>query len=279
MADWLYDVSAALPLTYDIEALGEVGKTSLITAKLVRGTGIMAGVTLLALVLAAVTLRRRTGPLARFARLVLLLVPLLALLACGALVAGYLVETSHFVWTDNAQVEGDKIPITAPSAGIAVDWNAMLGATMHKGQIIGRIEEQQGHGPQRVIRAPADGTVAQDGVVNGSFVTAGTQLAVAYDLSQTFVTARVKETSIGGVRLGERVDISVDAYPGRTLTGTVWDIRYGTSGTFAPQTLPDNTTASFQKITQVIPVKITIPDREGLVLMPGMNVTAHIHKN
>ena len=45
-----------------------------------------------------------------------------------------------------------------------------------------------------VIRAPADGVVAVDNGVEGAYVTAGTQLAVAYDGSQIYVTARVDET-------------------------------------------------------------------------------------
>jgi multidrug resistance efflux pump len=34
----------------------------------------------------------------------------------------------------------------------------------------------------------------------------------------------------------------------------------------------------FQKVTQVIPVRITIDDTKGLALAPGMNVTARIHR-
>ena len=67
--------------------------------------------------------------------------------------------------------------------------------------------------PQLVIRSPADGTVAVDNGVEGSFVTAGTQLAIAYDSSGVFVTARVKETDIDRVQVGRAVDISVDAFP------------------------------------------------------------------
>jgi ABC-2 type transport system permease protein len=279
MVDWLYDVSAALPMTYDIEALGEVGKTSLITAKMLRDTGIMAGVALLAVALAAVTLRRRTGPVTHRARRALTAVLEVTVLLSGAAVVAYLVETSRYVRTENAEIDGDKIPVGAPATGTIIDWSATQGATLRKGQIIGRVQGVRGDGPQHVIRAPADGTVVQDSVVSGVFVTAATQLAVVYDLSQTYVTARVMETSIGGVHLGQPVDISVDAYPNRSLTGTVWDIQGGTAGTFAPHTLPDNSTGSYQKVTQVIPVMIVITDRGNLVLVPGMNVTVHIHKS
>lgn len=279
MADWLYTISAALPMTYDIEALGEVGRTSLITAKMLRDTGIVAGVALLAVTLAAATLRRRAGPLPRRQRRALLVIPILAVLASGAVAANYVVQASRYVWTDNAQIDGDKISITAPATGTLIDWHATQGALLRQNQIIGRIQNPLGFGqPQQVIRAPAAGTIAQTNVVNGAFVTTGTPLAVAYNLSQTFVTARIKETTIGAVHPGQPVDISIDAYPGQTLTGIVWDIHDATAGTFTPLTLPDNTIGSYQTVTQVVPVKIAILNPDNLDLVPGMNVTVHIHK-
>jgi multidrug resistance efflux pump len=129
-----------------------------------------------------------------------------------------------------------------------------------------------------VIRSPADGTVAVDNGVEGSFVTAGTQLAVAYDSAGVFVTARVKETDIDKVQVGRAVDISVDAFPGEHLTGRVAEVKTGAAGVFSlfPQS---NTSGNFQKVTQVIPVKITIDDLKNLPLVPGMNVTVKIHRN
>jgi hypothetical protein len=50
-------------------------------------------------------------------------------------------------------------------------------------------------------------------VVVGMYVTGGTQLAIAYDLAKIYVTARVDETDIKEVHVGQLVDISVDAYP------------------------------------------------------------------
>ncbi len=40
-----------------------------------------------------------------------------------------------------------------------------------------------------------------------------------------------------------------------------------------------NTTGNFQKVTQVIPVKIAISDTHNLSLVPGMNATVKIHKD
>jgi ABC-2 type transport system permease protein len=60
MADWLRYISDVLPLTYAVEALQEVGRSAAETATMWRDIGIVAGAALLALALAAATLRRRT---------------------------------------------------------------------------------------------------------------------------------------------------------------------------------------------------------------------------
>jgi ABC-2 type transport system permease protein len=60
MAGWLQAISDVLPLTYAIEALQEVGRSATATGTMWRDVGIVAGAALLALALAAATLRRRT---------------------------------------------------------------------------------------------------------------------------------------------------------------------------------------------------------------------------
>jgi multidrug resistance efflux pump len=54
-------------------------------------------------------------------------------------------------------------------------------------------------------------------------------------------------------------------------------VKTGAAGVFSmfPQS---NTSGNFQKVTQVIPVKITIADLQGLQLVPGMNATVKIHR-
>ena len=60
MAGWLQAISRALPMTYAVEALQEVGAHAQATDTLWRDLGIVAGCVVLALALAAATLRRRT---------------------------------------------------------------------------------------------------------------------------------------------------------------------------------------------------------------------------
>jgi ABC-2 type transport system permease protein len=61
MAGWLQAVSDVLPLTYAVEALQEVGRSAAETGTMWRDVGIVAGAAVLALALAAATLRRRSS--------------------------------------------------------------------------------------------------------------------------------------------------------------------------------------------------------------------------
>ena len=61
MAGWLQAISHVLPLTYAVDALQEVGRTSLLTDTLLRDLGVVAGTAFGALVLGAFTLRRGPG--------------------------------------------------------------------------------------------------------------------------------------------------------------------------------------------------------------------------
>ena len=215
----------------------------------------------------------------RSTRIGLAVILVLALLAAAAFVAYYILDTRNYVTTDNAQIDGNQITVNAPTSGTLIDWRGQQGGQLRKDASVGRVQMQGGFvQPQMVIRAPADGVVAVDNGVEGAYVTAGTQLAVAYDGSAIYVTARVDETDIDDVQVGRLVDISVDAFPDAGLTGRVLEVKSGAAGVFSlfPQA---NTSGNFQKVTQVIPVKISIDDLKGLGLVPGMNVTVKIHRS
>ncbi len=217
--------------------------------------------------------------LKRSTRIALIVILILALVAAGGFATSYFLNARNFVSTDNAQVDGEKIFVNAPTSGTLLDWSATEGAELREDQVVGRIEIQGGFArPKMSIRAPGEGTVAVDNAVPGMFVTAGTQLAVAYNLDRIFVTARVDETDINAVYPGQRVDVDVDAFPDAQLTGRVQEVQGGAAAEFSlfPQS---NTGGNFQKVTQVIPVKIALENRSNdLDLVPGMNVTVHIHK-
>ena len=81
------------------------------------------------------------------------------------------------------------------------------------------------------ITSPIDGVVINRAVEEGQTVASGfetpTLFTIAADLTQMQVVADVEEADIGGVKDGQRVTFSVDAYPNDTFEGVVTQIRLG----------------------------------------------------
>lgn len=215
----------------------------------------------------------------RTTRIGLTVIAIVTLLEAGAFAGNYFVNTSHYVSTDNAQVDGDKVDINAPITGTLTRWTVSQGSLVTQHQIVGRIQLQgSGAQPQRAIMSPGHGTIAVNHAVDGQYVTAGTELATAYDLNSIYVTARVDETDIRDVHVGQQVDISVDAFPDVPFTGLVENVQSSSAGVFSFFPGPDTDPTNPQKVTQYIPVKCEFTNTGGVALAPGMNVTVHIHK-
>lgn len=186
-------------------------------------------------------------------------------------------QSTLYLKTDDAQITGQQIVISAPAAGTLTSWKAATGSTFSSGDVIGQIQVPAG---KTIVASnltmPSNGTVVQDNTFANEFVVPGTPLAYAYDMNNLWINANVKETQIQDVKTGQTVDIYVDAIPGVTLQGTVSDIGYTTASTFS--LLPtQSTTADYTKVTQVIPVKITLQGT-GINLKPGMSATVRIHR-
>jgi membrane fusion protein (multidrug efflux system) len=105
------------------------------------------------------------------------------------------------------------------------------------------------------ITAPADGLLSRLAVEEGQLVQAGQQV-VSVVPNATYVTANFKETQVGQMRVGQRAEIKVDAYPGRTFEGKVNSTSPGTGARFSLLP-PDNASGNFVKVVQRVPVTIT----------------------
>lgn len=126
------------------------------------------------------------------------------------------------------------------------------------------------------IYAPQDGYVSRRSVVEGQLVQPDQNL-MAISLPGIWVAANYKETQIGRIRPGQRVQIYVDAYPSRSFSGKVDSVQAATGSRFS--ILPsENSSGNYVKVVQRIPVKIVfdpMPD-ENILLAPGMSVVSKI---
>lgn len=185
----------------------------------------------------------------------------------------YYTQTANYIKTDNAQVSGTQVSIASPVSGQLATWKGGVGREFKQGDTIGTVKVGD---TTEAIKAPADGTIVQDSAVTNMFVAAGSSLAKTYDLNNLWITANVEETKINDLEVGQTVDVYIDAFPDDTITGRVEQIGLATAGSFS--LLPSsNTDASYTKVTQVIPVTITIEGYGSLGIVPGMNASIRVH--
>ena len=127
------------------------------------------------------------------------------------------------------------------------------------------------------IVAPSDGYVTRKGVEVGNYVQPGQALMAVVALDDAWITANYKESQLDNVRPGQAVEFTVDGYPGRHFTGKVESIMAGTGAAFSLLP-PENATGNYVKVTQRIPVRITIDKKSDPehVLRIGMSVVPTI---
>ena len=127
------------------------------------------------------------------------------------------------------------------------------------------------------VTAPQDGWVTKRGVEAGNYVVAG-QALMSLVTPEVWVTANFKEDQLDRLRPGQKVDMTVDAYPSLNLRGHLDSVQFGSGQRFS--VFPaENATGNFVKIVQRVPVKIVID--EGLdpkrPLPLGMSVVPTVH--
>ena len=122
------------------------------------------------------------------------------------------------------------------------------------------------------IVAPVNGQVVNRQVDVGSYVSPGQQmLAIVPD--EMWITANFKETQLKHMRVGQPVEIRIDAYPGVKFHGHVDSIQHGAGQAFALLP-PQNATGNYVKVVQRVPVRILFDgaDWRKYDIGPGMSV-------
>ena len=123
------------------------------------------------------------------------------------------------------------------------------------------------------IVATEIGRIARKNVAPGSYVQVGQNLMALVPL-KVWVTANFKETQLDLIRVGQPVEIRVDAYPDRVFKGHVDSFQPGSGAAFSLLP-PENATGNYVKVVQRIPVKLVLEPGEdpNHLLRPGMSVT------
>ncbi|NCB42648.1 MAG: efflux RND transporter periplasmic adaptor subunit [Clostridia bacterium] len=202
-------------------------------------------------------------------KIILTALIVVALVVCSITLYLYIVSTNYFS-TDNAKVTAKMYFIMPTMPGELMEWNVKEGQKVTKNQVLGR---------QKIlpyITSPIDGTVVQNNGLQGETVNLSTQLAVVADTDNLYIGVNVEETNISKVKVGQAVDVKLDAYPNQTFKGVISEINQ-TTQTYLSGSSSFSTSGTYTKVTQLIPIKVLIENKDNLPLTFGMNATVKIH--
>jgi len=145
----------------------------------------------------------------------------------------------------------------------------MLTAKMD--QKLAEIDEVKAQLAESTIRAPARAIIDVLPVRKGDVLAPNQTVARILKLDDLWVKIFVPETEVGKVRLGQAVEVTVDAYPGRRFQGTIYYI--ASQSEFTPR----NVQSIDERRHQVfgIRVRVTDPAAEG-VLKSGLAATVYV---
>lgn len=126
------------------------------------------------------------------------------------------------------------------------------------------------------VVTPVSGKIGNIAVRLGSRVSPQTRLMAIIPDHSVYVEANFKETQIEKMQIGQRVELTLDAYPSLTFQGKIESFAPASGATFSMMP-PDNATGNFNKVVQRIPVRIAIQPHPQLELVkPGLSVVAQV---
>ena len=105
---------------------------------------------------------------------------------------------------------------------------------------------------QKTLRAPFSGRLGIRAVDLGQFLTAGTSIVTLQALDQLYVDMSLPQKNISKLKVGQQIDMTVDAYPGKVFKGVLSAIN-----------------SKVDSATRNVQVRATVENKDGS-LLPGM---------
>ena len=121
----------------------------------------------------------------------------------------------------------------------------------------GQLKEAEARWAEREVRSPAAAVVETLDLRPGDLLTANSPAAQLLEADQLYLMVYVPETKIGSVKLGQRAQIRVDAFPDETFQAHVEQIRQQS------EYLPRNVQTKEERVHQVIGVKLRVENRDN----------------
>lgn len=207
------------------------------------------------------------------------IVTIVVLVIIGVVGFHFYNQATGFVSTDNAKVDGEQIKISAPASGEIKSFDVKNNEKLNKGDKVAEFaaKGEDGQSQNMDVKMPQDGTIVKTDGMEGSMAQAGTPIAYAYNLDDSYITANVDEKDIADVEEGKDVNVKLDGEDAE-LKGKVEEVGKATASSFSMMP-SSNTDGNYTKVSQVVPVKISLDSKPSKNVVPGMNAEVKIHKN
>ncbi|MCK1651531.1 HlyD family secretion protein [Bradyrhizobium sp. 149] len=180
-------------------------------------------------------------------------------------------QTRSDLQAQQANTERAKTAVTAAQVGIKTLQAQLEGTRAQLAQSLAQLDQAKLNLQYTSVVAAQSGRVVKLSGAKGTFVTAGQSLMM-FVPDEIWIVANYKETQLNDMRPGQPVEIRIDAYPGRKLTGHVESVQPG-SGTAFSLLPAENATGNYVKVVQRVPVKIVVDSWPAdLPVGPGMSV-------
>jgi membrane fusion protein (multidrug efflux system) len=178
--------------------------------------------------------------------------------------------------TAQAQLDAARAQLTVSKAQISTASAAVESANAQIKVIESQLRNTK-------LYAPFDGIIAKRWLMSGDITSPGQSIFTVTNNKKLWVAAYLEETNISEIKPGQKVQISIDAFPDVKFQGEVYLVGSNTAAMFSliPQ---NNASGNFTKVTQRIPVRISIDGTDNQQdislynIMVGMSVVVKIIK-
>jgi len=178
--------------------------------------------------------------------------------------------------TAQAQLEAAQAQLTVSKSIINTAQTAVEGSKTQINVINTQLNNTR-------LYAPVDGVVAKRWLLPGDISQPGQSIYTINNNSKFWVVVYLEETKVEKLKIGQKAKFSLDMYPDVVFTGTIFTLGSTTASQFS-LIPPSNASGNFTKVTQRVPLKITIDATENgtkltdYKLLTGMSAVVKIIK-
>jgi multidrug resistance efflux pump len=179
----------------------------------------------------------------------------------------WLASQARYDMMMNGSREEDKAEATAEVARTKAKLALLMAGTRPEDKALARaqladarakLEENEANRREAIVRAPGRAVIEVLSVRTGDLLAPNATVARILSADDLWVKVFVPETELGKVRLGQKVEVMVDSYPGQHFPGTVDQIANQSEFT------PRNVQSADERKHQVFAIKVKVDNRDGI---------------